>query len=620
MRDSKVFPLTLLLVSLFAGGTLLTPSLQRPAQARQKGRPQPQPKPADRQLVRPPAGAAPARKETGTPPPVAIAAATVELPRLALVIGNGAYSNSPLPNAVRDARLIDETLRELGFEVIRGENLTREEMSEVLKSFGQQLGVGGVGLFYYAGHGVQVNGRNYLVPIDFGRVTTLREAEGQLLNAEEVLQTMAAKQGLNIVVLDACRDNPVKLGFKPTDRPGFAEIRNTPGGTYLAYSTSPDHGASDGAEGNSPYCVALARSLRMRPSRLEDVFIHARIELEESTGGAQVPWEHSSLKTVFYFTPDAVSAAPMPNLSYAGPLRNQLLKGALGGLRQSSFNVLVVNDKGRVTSQLEGHARFFVEDESKVGGLEMLEIPGGRFLMGSSAADADAAYADAKRYDEEETRETVSAEMPQHAVDVRGFYMSRNEITQRQWRAVMGNLPPIERESVGDDLPVVNVSYRDAERFCERLSSMTGRLYRLPSEAEWEYACRAGTATPFAFGPTINPQVTNYNANAPFGQAEGRNSRRAMQPAGQSGSANAFGLYGMHGNVWEWCADYWHDGYNSAPTDGSVWDEPNEDTRAYRVIRGGSWDSTANSCRSASRRKAAVVTATKKLGFRVVVS
>lgn len=603
---------------LVVGSTLLHPDSYQPTQARQKGQSQPGAKPKDRQLIRPPSDGA--KTERRTPPSIASSTATANQRRLALVIGNSDYVNAPrLTNPVYDARLIDETLRGIGFEVILGENLTRQEMLEALQSFGNQLGDGGVGLFYYAGHGVQANGRNYLVPISFGRINSLEQAESELLNVEEVLNTMAAKQGLNIVILDACRTYPIKLSFTTEDEPGFAEIRNTPGGTYIAYSTSPNHGASDGDGENSPYSKALARSLRMRPSRLEDVFIHTRLDLEESTGGEQVPWEHSSIKTVFYFTPDVMDSTPLPNLTYPGPLHSQLLKGLLGGLRQSNFNVLVINANGRVASQLNGRSSFFVEDGSKVSDLEMVEIPGGRFLMGSSAADADAAYADARRYDEEETRETVAAEMPQHSVDVKGFYMSRYEITQRQWQAVMGSLPPIEKEFRGDNLPVVNVSYRDAEEFCERLSSLTGRLYRLPSEAEWEYACRAGSTTPFAFGPTINPQVSNYNSNAPFGKAEAKASRKATQPVGQSISANAFGLYDMHGNVWEWCADNWHDGYDGAPTDGSVWEDATEDTRAYRVIRGGSWDSIANSCRSASRRKAAVVTATKKLGFRVVI-
>lgn len=277
----------------------------------------------------------------------------------------------------------------------------------------------------------------------------------------------------------------------------------------------------------------------------------------------------------------------------------------------------VTNANGRVTTQLNGRGKFYVEPHG--GGLEMVEIPGARFLMGSNAVDADTAYDDAKRYNDEISRDTVTAEMPQHAVNVPGFYMSKYEITQRQWLAVMGSLPRLEAKYAGGDMPVVGVSWRDAEEFCARLSRLTGRLYRLPSEAEWEYAARAGATTPFAYGPTINPQVSNYNGTEPYGKAAGGTYRQTLSPVGQVGTANAFGLFDMHGNAWEWCADNWHTSYDGAPTDGSVWEEPDEDNRVYRVIRGGSWDSTANSCRSASRRSAATVTATKKIGFRVVV-
>lgn len=617
MRNSKVRPLTLLMMLLLVSSALLTPDFGRLLHAQQKRRTPPPAKPKDRQLVRPTTGGTHTDAQPETQPAGA-AQTTGNQQRLALVIGNSSYPIKALPNPVNDARLIGNTLRELGFEVLEQENLSRPQMLEAIRSFGQQLGAGGIGLFYYAGHGVQVNGRNYLVPTKFGSVATFQDAEKELLNAEAVLTTMAAKQGLNIVILDACRSNSLELQFPSTVEPGFARIKNTPGGTFIAYSTSPGQIASDGDGDNSPYSTALARSLLMRPSRLEDVFIHTRIELDKKTDGGQVPWENSSIKTAFFFRPDELTGTLLPNLTFPGPLHSQLLKGLLGGLRQADYVVPTTNANGRVTTQLNGRAKFFVEE--KVGGLEMVEIPGARYFMGSNAADADAAFTDAKRYNDEISRETVTAEMPQHAVNVPGFYMSRYEITQRQWLTVMGSLPRLEEKYRGDNLPVVNVSWRDVEEFCARLSRLTGRLYRMPSEAEWEYACRAGTKTPFAFGPTINPQIANYNGNAPYGAAAGGPYRQTTLPVGQASAANGFGLYDMHGNAWEWCADYWHESYDGAPTDGSAWEEADEDYRAYRVIRGGSWDSVANSCRSASRRKAPIITANNKTGFRVVVS
>ena len=605
---------------LIGGGGFLTPRLDPSTLAQQKKQNRQPPKSKDRQLVRPKADGSSTSQPPASSSRVAANTTTANANqrRLALVIGNGAYRQPlDLNNPVNDARLISATLGELGFTVLVHENLARPEMLEAVQSFGQRLGNGGIGLFYYAGHGVQVNGRNYLVPLNYGRVNSLEDAERELLNAEDVLKTMASKQGLNIVILDACRNNPTELEFTVEDKPGFAEIKNTPAGTFIAYSTSPGHGASDGEGDHSPYSSALAQSLRLRPSRLEDVFIHTRIQMDKSTDGRQVPWENSSIKTIFFFRPDVLTATPLPNLTFPGPLRSQLLKGLLGGLRPHAYVVPQTSATGRVTTQLNGRAKYFVEEH---GGMEMVEIPGARFLMGSNAADADAAYDDAKRYNDEISRATVTAEMPQHAVDMPGFYMSKHEITQRQWAAVMGSAPRLEAKYQGAEMPVVNVSWRDAEEFCARLSRLTGRLYRLPSEAEWEYAARAGTATPFAYGPTINPQLSNYNGTQPYGQGAGGKYLQTLSPVGQTGAANAFGLYDMHGNAWEWCADNWHDSYDGAPTDGSVWEEADEDNRVYRVIRGGSWDSTANSCRSASRRSAATTTATKKIGFRVVVS
>ncbi|MGH2414455.1 MAG: formylglycine-generating enzyme family protein, partial [Microcystaceae cyanobacterium] len=150
----------------------------------------------------------------------------------------------------------------------------------------------------------------------------------------------------------------------------------------------------------------------------------------------------------------------------------------------------------------------------------------------------------------------------------------------------------------GDDCPVERVSWDDAVEFCARLSKKTGREYRLPSEAEWEYACRAGTTTPFYFGETITTDVANYNGdyiyrNAPKGEYRRRTTRIGSFPP------NAFGLYDMHGNVWEWCADTWHNNYKGAPTDGRAW--INDNNNKYRVLRGGSWVCYPGSCRSACR-------------------
>jgi formylglycine-generating enzyme required for sulfatase activity len=560
--------------------------------------------------------------------------------RVALVVGNKSYSGrGALKNPLSDARLMSETLRGLGFDVVERLDLRRDQMEEAFNLFKQRLRPGGVALFFYAGHGIQIGGRNYLVPVDFDRLCVGETPDKSLWDVGAALAEPAQKSSLTIVVLDACRSFVDISKCIPNAGVGFTEFKNPPSGSFVAFSTSPGKVAGDGEGENSNYTFALTNNLRMRPSRLEDVFIRTQIEVERQTVGVrisqtevgpQVPWTNSSLKTVFYFTPDEIAlAAPPPAASLT-----QMTPGAVATRRPLTFNVPRVNERGTVLGEQPGRVNAYVQPMGSVA-LEMVEIPGGRFQMGAGASEVARAFAEAKADGEnidEETYLTVTAEMPQHAVNVQGFHMSRFEITQAQYATVMGRLPNIEAGLRGMDMPVVNVSWHEANEFCTRLSRLTGRRYRLPSEAEWEYAARARTETPFAFGPTITPSLAVYNSTIPFGSAPRGPVRKAMTTVGAISPANAFGLHDMHGNVWEWCADYWHADYDGAPRNGSVWDEPGripadeEDPDAgemedeSRVARGGSWGSTASRCRSASRYRYAPNYRSGLLGFRVVAS
>ncbi len=214
--------------------------------------------------------------------------------------------------------------------------------------------------------------------------------------------------------------------------------------------------------------------------------------------------------------------------------------------------------------------------------LEMMEIPGGNFLMGSSESET-------------EKREN---ETPQHEVNLQSFYLGKFPVTQSQWFAVMNELPEISEAFRGDDLPVVNVWLEKSFEFCAKLSKLTGKPFRLPTEAEWEYACRARTLTPFNFGETITTDSANFNGEQPYKQTPKGNFRGTLTTVGHF-KPNDFGLYDMHGNVWEWCADVWHENYIGAPNDGSAW-LTNGD-QSYCVQRGGSWLDRATNCRSAFR-------------------
>ncbi|WNF13455.1 SUMF1/EgtB/PvdO family nonheme iron enzyme [Microcystis aeruginosa] len=259
-----------------------------------------------------------------------------------------------------------------------------------------------------------------------------------------------------------------------------------------------------------------------------------------------------------------------------------------------NFEIVRVNAKGEQIKKESKQSQYFSEDLGNGITLEMVAIPGGTFTMGSPPNEKNS-------YDDER---------PQHEVNVPPFFMGKYPITQAQWQAIASrtdlkvekdldlNSAYFKDRPNSDRRPVEQVNWYDAIEFCARLSKLTVREYRLPSEAEWEYACRARTTTPFYFGETITGELANYNATNTYADEPNGEYRSETTPVGQF-PPNAFGLYDMHGNVWEWCADTWHDNYKDAPTDGSVWIENGDDNRS--PLRGGSWGSYPVYCRSAIR-------------------
>jgi formylglycine-generating enzyme required for sulfatase activity len=246
-------------------------------------------------------------------------------------------------------------------------------------------------------------------------------------------------------------------------------------------------------------------------------------------------------------------------------------------------------------------AKYYKEPLNGIGEalpLQMVLIPGGTFKMGSPE-------------DEPDRRDN---EGPLHEVNLSAFFMGRYPITQAHWRVVSAmpqeaiKLNPEPSHFKGDNRPnrpVEQVSWYEAVEFCDRLAKFTGRPYRLPSEAEWEYACRARTQTPFYFGASISDELANYGGDE-------------TSAVDRFGIGNAFGLSDMHGNVWEWCQDHWHNNYKGAPDDGRAW--LTEAESAKRVIRGGAWDYDPRICRSAYRDDFNPDYRFNYIGFRVVCS
>ncbi|MDM8568260.1 SUMF1/EgtB/PvdO family nonheme iron enzyme [Thiotrichales bacterium HSG1] len=271
------------------------------------------------------------------------------------------------------------------------------------------------------------------------------------------------------------------------------------------------------------------------------------------------------------------------------PVRSEVKIG-----EEFSFEVVKVDARGKIYERLKHTARQRIENAYGVN-LEMVYVPAGEFVMGSP----------------EDEEEHHNSESPQHKVTIKQpFYMGKYPITQALWMAVMGTNPS---NFEGDKRPVEQVSWDGAVKFCEKLSKLTNKTYRLPSEAEWEYACRAGTTTPFYFGETITTDLSNYDGDSTYGSGPKGKCRKQTTEVGIF-PPNAFGLYDMPGNVLEWCADGWHDNYKNAPTDGTVWKKGNKN----RVLRGGSWTCDSTNVRSANRGWLKLTKRYNYIGFRVV--
>ncbi|MEM7769095.1 MAG: formylglycine-generating enzyme family protein [Cyanobacteria bacterium P01_A01_bin.37] len=283
------------------------------------------------------------------------------------------------------------------------------------------------------------------------------------------------------------------------------------------------------------------------------------------------------------------------------------------------FDFKVVTLERQRTGRLRGRVEWVIKEQQSQGrrlietlaedlSLEMVSIPDGTFTMGSPKSEP----------------ECQLRESPQHEVTVQPFFMGRYPVTQAQWRVVAG-LEQVHRELdsdpsrfKGDDRPVETVSWYEAVEFCDRLSRYTGKDYRLPSEAEWEYACRAGTTTPFHFGENIASELANYRGISTYNGGPKGEYRKETTSVYCFEVANAFGLHDMHGNVYEWCQDHWHKNYKGAPHDRSAWLTDNQGTS--RVIRGGSWSNDPEDCRSAYRNYFYPADRYYGIGFRVVCS
>ena len=462
--------------------------------------------------------------------------------RYALVIGNSAYKEKPLKNPANDARDIASTLRELGFEVILRENAGLTQMEQAVDLFWASLKKGGTGLFFFAGHGMQVKGVNYLVPVD-ANIQLEQDVKIRCLDVNLVLGRMEnAGNPLNLVILDACRNNPFARAWRNAGQ-GLAKM-DAPMGTLIAYATAPDSVAADGAGRNGVYTQHLLQLMRAPGLTIENVLKQTRIGVIRDTDKRQIPWESSSLTGEFYFKP-----------------------GVAGQTQPSELLALGATPKGAPKPVApEPSVEHKVGDSwtDPATGMEFLWVPGGTYVMGcgpwSDSCD--------------------SMNAPAHSVQLSGFWIGKYEVTQGQWQKVMGSNP--SKFKKGDNYPVEMVSWGDAKGFGAKMSSLGLFKFRLPTEAEWEYAARSGGREEEFAGSEEVDLVAWYEDNS------GGSSHAVGTKA-----PNGLGLYDMSGNIGEWIEDVFRY-YTASPQENPVFRKGASATVAgtdipARLDRGGSW-------------------------------
>ena len=517
--------------------------------------------------------------------------------RVALLIGNANYpdASTPLSTTIRDARTLADEFRRTEFDVDLKENVGREDMQRAIDAFIGKIRPGMVALFYFSGYGIQVARQTYLIPVN-AQVWTEAEVRRDGISLDALLAEMQRKGAkVKIVIIDASRRNPFERRFRASAA-GLAAL-DAPDGTLAMYSAAPGKVINEGSGPNSLFVGELIKELRVPNLTAEEVFNRARIGVSRASNNEQVPWVASSLVDEFYFgSPRARSdrafrgaharASPdsAANAGAAAPAGG-CAGTSSGSGRYGNRTISAVRPRHRRAAPRPGDV--FRDCQ---GCVEMLVLPAGTFDMGS----------------------TTEYENPPHRVTIaKPFAIGKNEVTFDQWDACVADggckHRPDDREWGRGDRPVINVSWLDAKAFVAWLSQKTGQTYRLPSEAEWEYAARGGTNSPYWWGRDVGSRQANCR--------ECNTGSSQQTSAIGSYKANPFGLNDTAGNAAEWVEDCWNDNYRGAPQNGSPW---LTGQCRLRVLRGGAFDSAAKYLRSTARFRYDSDVRYSANGFRVV--
>ena len=536
--------------------------------------------------------------------------------RVALVVGNDAYqAQGRLNNAVNDARAVANALADVGFSVTRLENATRAAMTSALGDLASSLGDDDVTLFYFAGHGMQVDRENYLLPIDYAgqTATALRLDAIAATDVQEALQPARVA----MLVFDACRTNP----YRSVRSPGVGLAPMEARGTLIAYAAGAGEVASDGlAPGstNGLFTAKFVEALAVPGLTATELFRRVRREVYAASNAQQWPAVYDDMLSDFVFRParpadDAALTARLqqetvfwasiqgstiradyeaflaqfPNGTFAG-----LARSRLAGLRAAATGGPAA-DATRTDPGPPRPLRAGEAFRDCPGCPELVVVPAGRFRMGCVSGVG-----------------CFDDELPTREVHIASFALSKFEVTFEEYQrfaVASGRRQPSDWGWGGGDRPVSGVSWEDAAAYARWLSDRTGERYRLPSEAEWEYAARAGTATAYSWGQDLGSGRAS---------CDGCGSRwdREAAPVG-SFAANAWAFHDVHGNLSEWVVDCWHESYAGAPVVGSAW-LSGGDCR-LRVLRGGSWLGGPASLRSARRARLGAGLRFANVGFRV---
>jgi formylglycine-generating enzyme required for sulfatase activity len=563
--------------------------------------------------------------------------------RIALVITNQAYTQSGarLTNTHRDGDVVKAALEKVGFKVWVAKDTTNERsLLEAVAQHVQRLAEAGpdaVGFFYYSGHGAadRPNGENFLIPTDVP-LTHVAQLPLLAVRLEKITSTLATAGRMSFVVFDACRNVPLQRADKDLAFKGFAPVREQ-NGLLVAFATEPGNVAVD----QSLYAKALAEELVKPGLEAAQVFRRVRLRVREDTRQTQSPEYLDKRDNDFHF--QRVPSAPaQPQISeaerawrwvknttdqsalenfineFGGTTFGDEAKVRLAELKKQQVAIAAppkapapvptrpaqpaeavppISNLGRCD---DGVAEWFAgsppirrclkpKDTFKDCETcpEMVVAPAGDFMMGSP-------WNEESREDDEGPQRKVTIAKP--------FAVGKFEVTFAEWDTCVAergckHWPGDEGWGRGTR-PVINVSWDDIKKeYLPWLSRKTGKVYRLLTEAEWEYAARAGTSTPFSTGQTITTEQANFDGNYTYG-GSGKGQYRQKTVNVGSLQPNAFGLYEMRGNVWEWLEDCYHDSYRGAPTDGSAWTTTN---CGRRVVRGGSWSSYPRDLRAADR-------------------